>query len=213
MGAWDCGSFSNDDALDFIAGVKSIDDLKRSFAALMAASDGPADTGLASEAIAAVDMVAGMMGRPASDMPDDLEGTLAQLGEATAGLMDEASKAVRQVLDNSELAELWREAEFAEWQESIDDLLQRLDPKTPYELSADSTESGGGFICLVCNKSISDDELVRIEIFLENLPGVSMGFYLHGACMEEKFEAPYLDATGKPHDSLVAQVKAHIDQT
>lgn len=212
MGAWDTGSFSNDDALDFIAGVKSTDDLKRSFATLMAISGEPADAGLACEAIAAADMVAGMMGRPAPDMPDELEEALTGLGEPTPELLKKASKAVHRVLENSELAELWREADFAEWQEAIDDLLKRLDPKTPYESSEDAAEPGGGFICLVCNKSIPDNELVGIEIFLTDMPGVSMGYYLHGACMEEKFEAPYLDANGKPHDSLVTQVKAYLEQ-
>lgn len=213
MGAWDYGSFSNDDALDFVAGVKTVGDLKRLFAALKAVSGESADTGLACEAIAASDLVAGMMGRPAPDMPDDLDEVLAQLGEPTSGLLTEARKAVQQVLENSELAELWREADFTEWQGSIDDLLERLDPETSYEPSEGSAVSGGGFICLVCNKSVPDDELVRIEIFLTDMPGVSMGYYLHGACVEEKFDAPYLDANGKPHDSLVAQVKDYLDQT
>lgn len=212
MGAWDYGSFSNDDALDFIPGVKSVDDLKRSFASLKAVSGEPADSGISCEAIASADLVAAMMGRPAPDMPDDLGDVLKQLGDPSTGLMDDASNAVRQVLDNSELAELWREADFAAWQDAIDDLLKRLDPEMPYEPGEDSAASGGGFICLACNKSIPDDEMVGIEIFLADMPGVSMGYYLHSKCMEDKFEAPYLDASGKPVDSLVAQVKAYLDQ-
>ena len=72
MGAWGSGSFENDAALDWAAGVQSIDDVRGPFERLKAEDSGYVDVDLACEVVAAAETVAMLMGRKSPDFPDDL---------------------------------------------------------------------------------------------------------------------------------------------
>jgi uncharacterized protein DUF4259 len=129
VGAWGTGSFENDDAADWVAGLDTIspEELTRILAA--AADDaeyleGPG----ASAAVAAAEVVAALAGAPA-------EGASAKIGEwvgkhsqaGTAELKAVAIRAVERVRRNSELKELWMEADgLNEWIAGLKELQGRL---------------------------------------------------------------------------------------
>jgi len=214
MGAWDVGSFGNDTALDFAGGIKTVDDLVQAFAAL-----GPegtiAEADNASEAIAAADLVAAMMGRPAPDFPEDLGKTVSDFGTASDELTAAAVRAVQHVRAHSELAELWAESKDEDWNGAINDLLARLDPTAPYvplpprEAPPEGEVIG---ICLQCDGDIAEADSVTVT--LEDDDGIvssSLTLYAHRECLERNYEPPYFAADGLPHPDLLAQVKAHLD--
>lgn len=214
MGAWDIGSFDNDAALDFVADINAVDDLTRAFESLGPAA-AYADADNASEAIAAADLVAAMMGRPAPGLPHHLAETVTRLGTASDGLIAAAVSAVRRVRANSELAELWAEAEEEDWEGAIDDLLNRLDPALPYTPPPPGDGETFGEIyghCLLCGGSIPEVDAVTVK--MENDDGIvasSLTLYAHPECLEKQFSAPHFTEDGQPHPDLLAQVRAHLD--
>ena len=79
MGAWGAGSFENDTAIDWAAGVQSVDDVRRPFAQLKQDTDAytgkgelVVDSDFACELLAAAECVAAMLGRRSRDFPEDL---------------------------------------------------------------------------------------------------------------------------------------------
>jgi hypothetical protein len=214
MGAWDVGSFGNDAALDFVDGITGIDDLTQAFATL-GQEEPPTDADTASEAVAAADLVAAMMGRAAPDLPDDLAPKLSDFGPPSEELIAAAVKAVHQVRDRSELAELWAEATDEDWAGAIDGLLARLDPATPYvpPPPRDVETEGKVFgICLVCDGSIEEADIVTVT--MEEDDGIvssSLTLYAHRGCLERNYDPPHFTDDGTPHPDLLAQVKAYLD--
>ena len=140
MGAWGAGSFENDTALDWAAGVQSVDEVRRPFAQLKQDSDADAgegelfvDADFACELLAAAECVAAMMGRPSRDLPEELAQRLSAAGEPDNLLFHQARNAVLHVMRNSELAELWEEAAAEsgenEWLATLTNLVDRLNPE------------------------------------------------------------------------------------
>jgi hypothetical protein len=165
MGAWDVGSFDNDAALDFADGINGIEDLTQAFDAL--GEEGTsADADAVSEAVAAADLVAAMMGRPAPNMPDHLAERVAGFGPPEHGLIAAAADAVRHVAAHSELAELWAEAEDEDWAGAMEGLLTRLDPKVPYDPPPQNDAPVGliSSICLICEGSVPEAEEVTVTM-------------------------------------------------
>lgn len=128
MGTWGYGTFHNDDAADWLyeldeGGLDVLD------SALQAVRVGgfPASPECCT-ALAAAEVVAAMRGRPAPDLPEDLQAWLRQRrAPPSAGLVERAQQAVAAVLVDSELAELWRESgQFAAWEAVVRDLAARL---------------------------------------------------------------------------------------
>ncbi|MDX1486066.1 MAG: DUF4259 domain-containing protein [Alphaproteobacteria bacterium] len=214
MGAWDVGSFENDTALDFVAEVEGTDDLLAAFAAL-GPGDLSADADQACEAIAAADLVAAMMGRPAPDIPRGVADRVVAFGPAGDELIAAAVGAVRHVRANSELAELWAEAEDEDWPGAIDDLLQRLDPAVPYAPPPPRDEAIEGEvsgICLICDGTIPAEEIVTVTLEEEDdIVASSLTLYAHRACLEKNFDPPHFAEDGSPHPDLLARVKAHLN--
>jgi Domain of unknown function (DUF4259) len=139
MGAWGTGSFENDTALDWAAGVKTVQDVREPFARLKAFTDSHPDGGdahveadLAAEIVAAAETVAMLMGRKIPVFPVELAATLENAGTPDDLLFHQARNAVLCVLRNSEVAELWQEAaeegEPNEWNAEITRLIDRLNP-------------------------------------------------------------------------------------
>lgn len=130
-GAWESGSFDNDDAMDWVA--------------MCARSSGASVVGKAlekslkpayleapeaSEAIAAAEVVAAARGKPNPKLPKALGAWLeGQSKEEIARLAPVASRAVDRILTGkgSELQELWKESKsYASWQGHMRDLSGRL---------------------------------------------------------------------------------------
>lgn len=130
MGAWGAGSFENDDAMDWIAGVAESRDRAAISTALDAAAGatGCLEAPECSEALAAAEVVAAGLGRPSGDAPEEVATVVAHFpSEKWSELLDLARRAVTRVRNESELRDLWKEADsLDEWLERVDELRARL---------------------------------------------------------------------------------------
>ena len=129
MGAWGTGSFENDEAADWIAGLKTIAPEELTKILTRAADDpnyleGPA----ASVAVAAAEVVAALNGSAAEGAPASIgEWTKEHPQALTPELKDLAIRAVERVRKNSELKDLWMEADgLNDWIGALRDLQTRL---------------------------------------------------------------------------------------
>ena len=144
MGAWGSGSFENDDAMDLLSdlidgleesggkapfkqlGIIFRDALSEDSAEYLEAPDG-------TSAIAAGELVAAALGKPAKELPESATEWLEAIGDAKppAAMVKQAVTALKAVVERetSELRELWADAEpadYAAWQGGVKDLLKRL---------------------------------------------------------------------------------------
>jgi hypothetical protein len=131
MGCWGVGTFENDDASDWIWTLEESDGLAVVERALAAPSSGACvETPEAREALAAAEVVAALLGHPASDLPVDVARWVAEhRGLDARALRDAALRRVRAVLGNdSELRARWEENEdeFPFWKATLEALIARL---------------------------------------------------------------------------------------
>jgi len=128
MGAWGSGPFDNDDAADWAYQLTDDADEAVVGAALAAVvGDSSPDAPTASCAIAAAEVVAAGLGRPHPELPDEVaDWVAARRDRPWAGLVPSALAALDRVASDSELSELWGDAEDAAWGEEVDDLRARL---------------------------------------------------------------------------------------
>ena len=176
MGAWGSGSFENDTALDWAAGVASLDDVRATFDRLEVDA-GPAgdliDADLACELIAAAETVAMLMGRASADFPEDLRARLEGAGAPDDRLYHRARDAVCRVLRNSELAELWAEGAGDpadnEWHVAITGLVDRLNPDieiTPWEPEDVAKVTGKSVAdCAFCDRPVPVGEHFAMSLY------------------------------------------------
>jgi hypothetical protein len=127
MGAWGFQAFENDDALDWLEELEAggAEAVRQS---LNAVADGYIEVPDGTVAVAAAEITAAAQGSPHGDLPEDVVTWVAAHGaELTAGDAQLALEAVERVAgEESELAELWDEADELEWKESLDNLSERL---------------------------------------------------------------------------------------
>ena len=130
MGAWGCGPFENDDALDFVADLESTAGTGHLSTVLSAVADDRSvyvEAPESSSAIAAAEVVAALLGHPHSELPEEVTRWVAQQDGSHADLAREALRAVGRIADSSEVRELREEADdFPDWQRSVVDLIGRL---------------------------------------------------------------------------------------
>lgn len=133
-GAWDTGSFDNDDALDWVWELSESNDLSVVSDALQSAAvtSGYLEAPTASMAIAAAEVVAALRGSPRPELPAEVADWVSAHPLAVGDdLVRTARKAIENIknVESSELAQLWSESdEMAEvWLADLGDLLQRLD--------------------------------------------------------------------------------------
>src|SRR5215203_1270044 len=128
MGAWGTAAFDNDEASDSVYDLEKhgIEAIESALTNAMTATDlqMPDDV----DAIAAGEVIAATLGRPAPDVRDDillLAGGLA--GQVTRDHATQAQAAAERVLAGSEVADLWAETDSnGEWRGLVEDLIQRL---------------------------------------------------------------------------------------
>lgn len=127
MGAWGFLPFENDHALEWLeqleaggAGVVR--------EALADTGDGYVEAPEGSVAIAAAEITSASQGQPPGDLPENVADWVTAHGaELTAEDVELALEAVGRVAgEESELAELWDDADEPEWRESLEDLAERL---------------------------------------------------------------------------------------
>lgn len=133
-GAWDVGSFDNDDALDWVWELSETDDLSLIEEALQSAveASGYLEAPTGSVALAAAEVVAALRGNPSSKLPPEVsEWTRAHKLAISDGLLRSARTAVAQVknAESSELAQLWSDSADTEklWHAELSNLLKRLE--------------------------------------------------------------------------------------
>ncbi|MBS1997277.1 MAG: DUF4259 domain-containing protein [Cyanobacteria bacterium SZAS LIN-2] len=130
MGAWGCGSFENDGALDWLDQFqqkKSIKLLERKIATYNKAPE------TADEVIACAEIVAALNGYPGDDLPADLEEwSEKQRSKMPPQLAHDAAMVVASILQNSELNDLWAESpDYQQWIDTQQNLIERLNKKPP----------------------------------------------------------------------------------
>lgn len=132
-GAWDVGTFDNDDALDFIQEVQNADPPTPLSSPFKHArySDGYIEADLGARILAAAEAYAALNGKPSPDLPADFAQWLArQQWGRDRKLVGTAENAVKKVLDveSSELAQLWQDSpgDYRAWVKGVEDLLARL---------------------------------------------------------------------------------------
>lgn len=128
MGAWGTGSFENDDAADWVAqlGTMAPDDLTRIFAQ---AADNPGylEAPAASVVVAAAEVIAALNSFPATEVPAEIVQWVENRQAATAELKALTLRALDRVRKNSELKDLWLEADgLNDWTAAIEDLQVRV---------------------------------------------------------------------------------------
>jgi len=130
MGAWDIGSFSNDDALDWLVDLQEEDDLvilEDAFAAVIEQKDQLPDASDSAVAIAAGEVLAALLGSPLEDLPEEVREWVPGKPKPENELVQQALEALRIVENESELRELWEEVEeFSAWREEVEGLITRL---------------------------------------------------------------------------------------
>jgi hypothetical protein len=127
---WGVGSFENDDAAGWLAKLGPItrDDLTKIF---LHAADNPGylEAPYASVAVAAAEVIAALNGSPAAVVPREIvEWTKRNREGSTPDLKALAIRALERVRRNSELKDLWLEADgLNDWTAAIHDLQIRLE--------------------------------------------------------------------------------------
>ncbi len=134
MGAWGTGIFENDDASDYANTIVDGHDtgvLERTLDRVLAIGTGYLEAPDSSEALAAADMIACLLGRPGDDTPysEKIDAWVRKVKiTPSSQLIDKARRTVSRVLtEPSELLELWQESdEFEIWKASVESLSGRL---------------------------------------------------------------------------------------
>jgi len=133
-GAWDVGSFDNDDALDWVWELSESDDLSLVEDTLQSAVEAPAylEAPTGSMAVAAAEVVAALRGNPSPKLPPEVSDWIKA---HKLSISDEQLRAAREAVANvrnaesSELAQLWSESDdmASLWHAELSNLLERLE--------------------------------------------------------------------------------------
>ncbi|OON67666.1 DUF4259 domain-containing protein [Hymenobacter sp. CRA2] len=130
MATWDYHNFDNDAAADFAEQFRQRPNEALLYEALATAAEeeGVIEAADASQALAAAELVAAIIGKPAADMPVGLLPAATQLdADGQEDLQELALEAVEAVLRGSELQERWAASDnYADWQALQQNLLERL---------------------------------------------------------------------------------------
>ncbi len=129
MPGWGTGSFENEDAQSFLGALntKEPSELKNVLAHAVEASD-YLNSFESCVVIAAAEVVASAKGRPPETVPPQVAEFVEKIdGEPSVEMNELARQAVEKVRVNSELKDLWLEADgLNEWSAALRDLEQRL---------------------------------------------------------------------------------------
>ena len=132
MGAWEMTNFGNDTAMDWIFNFEkdpTITLLEETIDSVF--EDDFLDSDIASEALAALEIVAAAQGRRSPDFPEDItaDRLVGIATSITPTFIEDCRKALERIIDteDNELYELWEEAGHAEdWLNIENDLMTRL---------------------------------------------------------------------------------------
>ena len=130
MGAWGTGAFENDAALDWLFELEKAKDLTCVWQATEAVFGADyLDSDVASEALVAIELAAGLKGKPNQELPEEVETWLNNNTQQLPSNYYVRAVAALDVIcgEESELKELWAESEsYTDWMAEINDLKIRL---------------------------------------------------------------------------------------
>ncbi len=129
MGAWGHQSFENDDAMDWLRKLEESEGLsvlESAFRRISEADGEYLEMPECSNAIAAGEVVAALLGRPFHKIPDRVSRWIEGKPKPSASLVDLAKSSIQIVVNGSELQEVWADAGTDEWINSVIDLQSRL---------------------------------------------------------------------------------------
>lgn len=211
MGAWGAGGFENDTALDFAAAVESVDDLVAAFASEPGEK---VDADAACMIIAAAECVAAMLGRPADDIPEDLAERLKGFGKPDAALLETTRNHVSLVIADSELSELWAEADDpAGFNLAMTGLIDRLNPdikpkakkgrkkKPPFNRSP----------CAFCNRPMGEEAFGMFDLSVDLGTGhpIRLGKWAHLTCLNARLHPSHIVQVWKTDPEAI---QAEVDR-
>jgi hypothetical protein len=128
MPGWGSGSFENDDAQNFLGRLNSVDvgDLKQML--IDTAKRDYVEAAESSVVIAVAEIVATARGNPPQAVPSQIAEWVGKIeGAPSSEMSDLARRAVEKVRTNSELKDLWLEADgLNEWSAALRELEERL---------------------------------------------------------------------------------------
>ena len=131
MGAWGEGNFENDSALDWCFNLDNCSDTKILWEAVeVVLQEEYVDSDIATEALAALEVAAGLKGQTNPDVPEDVEKWLKDHKDVVLSdsFYERAEECINKILSTqSELKELWEESDnYQEWLNEVNDLRARL---------------------------------------------------------------------------------------
>lgn len=130
MGAWGCGSFENDDALDWVYRLEESRDfsvVEDAFDTVISQATDYVEAPDCCCALAAAEVVAAVRGHPLPDLPEEVDEWVRTQREVNGKLVEKARRAVHVVLEESELKDLFDESGHSgEWSACVRDLIERL---------------------------------------------------------------------------------------
>ncbi|MEO1746814.1 MAG: DUF4259 domain-containing protein [Pseudomonadota bacterium] len=215
MGAWSNTSFGNDTAMDWVVAVSDVQAVAHLLAVARDATR-ELDADLASEMIAAAELVSAMLGRIVPDMPEEAAELAAKFGSPDDALLRDAVHAVSRARSDSELAELWAEEEdeHAEWLKETDALLARLDPSKPYEQPPQAKEPKlpDDFLghCMFCYGVVTERDGLEIKVSMGS--GIEMSVTPHRACVERELKGPHWNEDSTATDGVLKQLFGEDDE-
>lgn len=130
MGTWGFGSFENDDALDWVDELvvsRGVGLLEQTFNAVIQGDYVEAD--VAASAVAAADVVTGLLGAPGQDFPESVLAWLDRNATTPSqALVDQAIAVVGRIQSPTcELLDLWEASgELDSWRAVLSSLVERL---------------------------------------------------------------------------------------
>ena len=128
MGAWGSGSFENDDAANWLAQLGTIgpDDLTKIIGTAVD-DTGYFEAPAASIVVAAAEVVAALNGHPLKEIPPEIVKWTTNRQTLAPELKALTLRALDRVRKNSELKDLWLEADgLNDWTAAIQDLQTRV---------------------------------------------------------------------------------------
>lgn len=130
MGTWGYGSFENDDAMDWVAELETnLDDaaIVEALNEVVEEAEDYIEAPTCAIAIAAVEVVAALNGKPLDELPDEVEDWLQDRPAPNSSLLARAHQTLKVILAESELKDIWKASEdFEEWKGAVEELLDRL---------------------------------------------------------------------------------------
>jgi hypothetical protein len=130
MSAWGHRAFENDAASDWASELDVSPDLSTIEAALnlvLGKKSKRSESSVCCTALAAAEVVAALLHRPAQDLPQQVKVWLKEKPKPSSALVGKAVAVTDTILENSELKELWAEtSDFDNWKASVVELRGRL---------------------------------------------------------------------------------------